>query len=177
MLKSQDYLILLKLLANPAVNWSQRELADAVCVSLAETNASLKRLIEAGLLRKEGVSKYLPIIASAEQFLIHALKYLIPAKLGEYTRGVPTAAGSPLFKNKLAHGDDPIPVWPDAKGDHRGIALNPIHPAVIKALRKAPDQAFYELLVLVDSIRLGRPRERNLAIQILKDKLRQSDEK
>ncbi|MEI6062249.1 MAG: BACON domain-containing carbohydrate-binding protein [Bacteroidota bacterium] len=33
------------------------------------------------------------------------------------------------------------------------------------------DELFYELLVLVDAIRQGRPRERNLAIQLLKERL------
>lgn len=171
MLKSQDCVILLKLLANPGVEWSQRQLADALNISLAETNGGLKRLVEAGLLRRIRTSQFLPIVAAAEEFLIHGLKYLIPGKLGEYTRGIPTAAGAPLFRGKLGMGEDPIPVWPDAEGMERGVALNPIHPSVTKAFHKTPDQPFYELLVLVDSIRSGRPRERNMAIQIFKDRI------
>lgn len=65
-----------------------------------------------------------------------------------------------------------MPVWPDAQGEKRGAALFPIHPAVSKALRENPDQGFYELLVLIDVIRSGRARERNMAIQILKDRLK-----
>ena len=176
MLKSQDCLILLKLLANPGEEWSQRRLAEALCISLAETNAGLVRLVEAGLLRKTKSSQFLPIIAAVEEFLINGLKYLIPGKLGEYTRGIPTAVGAPLFHDKIALGDDPIPVWPDAQGKQRGVALNPIHPAVPKALRKTPDQSFYELLVLIDSIRIGRARERNIAIQLLKKRIKHDDE-
>jgi len=176
MLKPQDCIILLKLLANPDAKWSQRQLAESLCISLAETNAGLKRLVEAGLLRKTKESQFLPIIVAAEEFLINGLKYLIPGRLGEYTRGVPTAVGAPLFRDKIALGEDPIPVWPDAQGRQRGVALNPIHPAVPKALRKAPDQAFYELLVLIDAIRSGRARERNMAIQLLKNRIRYEDE-
>jgi hypothetical protein len=77
-----------------------------------------------------------------------------------------------MFHGKIAPGNDPIPVWPDAQGDSRGVALNPIHPSVPKALRDNPDQGFYELLVLIDVIRSGRARERNMAIQLLKDRLR-----
>lgn len=172
MLKSQDCVILLKLLANPQVVWSQRQLADSLCISLAEINASLKRLVESGLLRKDKSSKrFFPIVAAAEEFLIAGIKYLVPGKLGEYTRGIPTAVGAPLFKNKIALGDDPIPVWPNAAESCRGVALNPIHPCVTKALQGTPDSAFYELLVLVDSIRIGRPRERNMAIQLLRERL------
>jgi DNA-binding Lrp family transcriptional regulator len=176
MLKPQDCIILLKLLANPKVNWSQRQLAEALCISLAETNAGLKRLLETGLLRKANETQFLPIIAAVEEFLIVGLKYLIPGRLGEYTRGVPTAVGAPLFHDKIAKGSDPIPVWPDAHGTERGVALNPIHPSVPKALRKTPDQAFYELLVLVDAIRSGRARERNMAIQLLKNRIRDENE-
>lgn len=176
MLKPQDCIILLKLLANPGVEWSQRQLAEALCISLAETNAGLRRLVEAGLLRRVKTSQFLPIVAAAEEFLINGLKYLIPAKLGEYTRGIPTAVGAPIFQDKVALGDYPIPVWPDAEGFNRGVALNPIHPVIPKALRKAPDEPFYELLVLIDSIRSGRPRERNIAIKLLKERLRYEDE-
>jgi hypothetical protein len=176
MLKSQDCIILLKLLANPDVKWSQRQLADALCISLAETNAGLKRLVTAGLLRKSGQSQFIPLLASAEEFLINGLKYLIPAELGEYTRGIPTAAGASLFRGKLALGEEPSPVWPDAQGSQRGVALNPIHPKITTALNNTPDQTFYELLVLIDSIRAGRPRERNMAIQLLKNRIRKNDD-
>ncbi len=177
MLKQQDCIILLKLLANPRKVWSQRELASALCISLSETNEGLKRLVYAGLLRKLKNSQYLPILAAAEEFFISSVKYLVPAKLGAYTRGVPTAVGAPLFHDKIAVGDGLVPVWPDATGESSGVALDPLHPAVPKALRKSPDQNFYELLVLVDSIRSGKPRERNMAIKLLKQRLNKNEKK
>ena len=173
MLKPQDCIILLKLLANPDRKWSQRQLAKTLCISLSEINAGIKRLLEAGLLRKtEESGEFIPIIATAEEFLISGLKYLFPGKLGEYTRGMPTGIGAPLFHDKISLGNDPVPVWPDALGEQKGVALPPVHPSVPRALREYPDQKFYELLVLVDVIRSGRARERNMAIQLLKDRLR-----
>jgi len=172
MLKPQDCIILLKLLANPGVEWSQRQLAQALCISLAEVNAAIKRLAEAGLLRKDKHSRSIPIRSAAEEFLIIALKYLFPGKLGEYTRGMPTGVAAPFFQDKIALGNDPIPIWPDALGGKKGVALKPIHPAIPKALRENPDQKLYELLILVDTIRSGKARERNIAIQYLKDKLK-----
>ena len=171
MLKPQDCMILLKLLANPNMHWSQRELSKALSISLSEINAGIKRLIDAGLLRRAEPSDLIPIIAAAEEFLVNGLKYLFPGKLGEYTRGVPTGIGAPLFHDKIASGNDPIPVWPDAQGKQRGVALAPIHPSVPKALRDYPDENFYQWLVLVDTIRSGRARERNIATQLLKEKL------
>lgn len=85
---------------------------------------------------------------------------------------MPTAIAAPIFHDKIALGNDPIPVWPDAMGEQRGVTLAPIHPSLPKELRENPDQSFYELLVLIDAIRSGRPRERNLAIVLLKEKLK-----
>lgn len=172
MLKPQDCIILIKLLANPGVDWSQRQLSKVLCISLAEINAGIKRLSEAGLLRKDKDDKLFPNINAAEEFLISGIKFIFPAKLGEYTRGIATAVAAPLFHNKIALGNDPIPVWPDAVGEKRGVALVPLHPSIPRALRENPDQSFYDLLVLIDVIRLGRPRERNLAVILLKEKLK-----
>lgn len=171
MLKSQDCIVLVKLLAHPGVEWSQRALAKMLCISLAEVNAGIKRLGEAGLLRKDKQGKLFPNIDAAAEFLVSSIKFFFPGKLGEYTRGVPTGIAAPLFHDKIALGNDPIPVWPDAIGEKRGVALAPIHPSIPKALRENPDQPFYELLVLVDVIRLGRARERNIAATILKERL------
>lgn len=172
MLKSQDCLVLIKLIANQDVHFSQRRLSDELCISLSEVNAALKRLTESGLLRKSSSGEITPILASTEEFLLSAVKYLFPGRLGSYTRGKPTAIGAPIFQGKIALGNDPIPVWPDAYGNKKGIALDPIHPSVTKALNQYPDELFYEFLVLIDAIRIGRARERNMARGLLVTRLR-----
>lgn len=171
MLKPQDCVLLIKLLAHPEKTWSQRELAAALNMSLSEINAAIKRLLYAGLARKTKEAQCVPIIEASLEFLISALKYLFPGKVGEYTRGMVTGIGAPLFQDKIASGNDPLPVWPDAYGTERGVALKPIYSSIPKALRDTPDQNFYGLLVLVDVIRSGRARERNMAIKMLKDRL------
>src|SRR5262249_33796620 len=68
---------------------------------------------------------------------------------------------APPLRNESAAGDDLPPVWPWPKGDIRGVALKPLYKtAPVAALR---DPLLYELLALVDSIRNGRARERNVA--------------
>ena len=134
MLKSQDCMVLLKLLANPGLKWSQRQLAQTLYISLAEVNAAIKRLIEAGLLRKDKQLQFVPVISAAEEFLVNGLKYLFPGKLGEYTRGIPTGVAAPFFHNKIALGNDPVPIWPDALGEKKGVALKPIHPSIPKVI-------------------------------------------
>jgi len=180
MLKPQDIVILLKILAMLTLSkgkpdeLTQKELATYLCMSISEVHAGMKRLILAGLLGpvdKQHKTILLPIKAACEECLISAVKYFFPAQLGAYTRGIATSYAATVFEKHILIGDDPIPVWPDAAGDQRGLALEPLYRSVPRSLNQFPDPIFYELLVLVDAIRTGRVRERNIAIKLLKEKL------
>lgn len=181
MLKPQDIVILLKILAseNPE-KLLQKDLATYLCMSASEVHEGMKRLELSGLLgpvyRENDASSQtkilrLPINAACEECLINGVKYFFPVQLGAYTRGIPTSYASPLFKKHIVVGDDPIPVWPYAEGEHRGLALEPLYRSVPQSIAKHPDQPFYELLVLIDAIRTGRARERNIAIELLREKI------
>lgn len=169
MLKSQDCIILLKHLAHPGQPMPQRQLAMELKISLSEVNAGIKRLLVSGLMMQTSGHKVVANTTASKDFLIYGLKYVFAGKLGEYTVGMPTAVAAPIFADKIALGSDPLPVWPDAFGDMRGVALEPLYPSIPKALREYPDQNLYDLLVLVDAIRIGRARERNLAIHMLQE--------
>lgn len=173
MLKPQDCVILIKLLANKEARcWSQSTLATHLCISVSEVNASLKRLQNALLIRREvDELAYLPIKAAVEEFLIHGLKYVFSDSLGEYTRGFPTGVGAEVLKNKFAESNEPVPVWPSAKGTVRGLALKPLYSSVTKSIQAYPDQNFYDTLALVDAVRQGRAKERNIAIKLLKERI------
>jgi hypothetical protein len=71
-----------------------------------------------------------------------------------------------------AEGEHP-PVWPDPEGSARGYELEPLYPSVPKAARL--DNGLYELLALVDAIRDGRARERNLAVEHLQKRLKKKN--
>ncbi len=101
-----------------------------------------------------------PIIQACEEFFIHALKYIFPAKLGEIARGVPTSYSGPSLKGEIVPGRDPIPVWPYVEGQERGVALKPLYSSVPESVIKHPDPLFYDLLTFVDAIRSGRAREK-----------------
>ncbi len=170
-LKPQDCVILLKLIAKANQQLSQRELANQCKISLSEINAGIKRLIAPGLLRKDNKGQFIPIKKAAEEFFIHGLKYQFPIKLGEYTRGMVTAYAAPIFRGEIILGDDPIPVWPYAKGDTKGVALSPLYSSIPESLHAFPDDEFYNLLALVDTIRIGNTREKNIAVKLLQKKL------
>ena len=178
MLKPQDIVILLKLLSKinslPDEPWSLSQLATYLCMSTSEIHAGVKRLVLSGLLGlgyREDKPIYLPIISACEECLISGIKYFFPAELGAYTRGIATSYAAPIFAKHILLGDDPIPVWPYAEGDQRGLALKPLYSSVPYSLTQYPDQLFYELLTLIDAIRSGRVRERNVAIKLLKERI------
>jgi hypothetical protein len=80
-----------------------------------------------------------------------------------------TAHAAPPLKAQIVEGDLP-PVWPDAKGNVRGVTFEPLHKSAPAAALKDP--ALYELLALLDAVRDGRVRERKLAEKELSARLR-----
>jgi len=176
-IKPQDVVVLAKLLAQPDnKHWSQNSLAFQLCLSPSQVNSAFKRLVSAGLITPyHSPNRPEPIINACEEFFIHALKYIFPAKLGEIARGVPTSYSGPSLKMQIIFGSDPAPVWPYGEGEERGVALKPLYSSVPESVSKHPDPIFYDLLTLIDAIRSGRAREKQFAIQqiseILKSKI------
>jgi hypothetical protein len=98
-----------------------------------------------------------------EEFLVHGVKYAYPAVRGPITRGIPTGYAAPPLNEEIIAGSDPPPVWPFAEGQVRGYTLKPLYESVPKAAMK--DQKLYEVLALIDAMRDGQARERNLAAE------------
>ena len=168
-IKPQDVVVLIKLLTHQGDrSWSQNSVAFELCLSPSQINSAFKRLVGAGLITPyRPPNKPQPIIQACEEFFIHGLKYIFPAKLGEIARGVPTSYSGPSLKDQIAMGNDPIPVWPYGEGEVRGVALKPLYSSVPESVIKHPDPLFYNLLTLIDAIRSGRAREKQIAIQEL----------
>ena len=173
-MKAHDILIALKLLSledqhpsKEASGWPQRLLAEETGVSLSQVNASCHRLEAIGLL-SPGKRKILrPALL---EFLLHGLKYVFPFTMGEASRGMPTGyAAEPLRDQFLSNEGELVPVWPDAHGTVRGLAVKPLYKTVPMACRR--DERLYEYLVLVDAVRGGRARERRKATEILTERL------
>ena len=180
MLKPQDIVMLLKILAFMQDNdeiMPQNKLAVLLCMSASEVHAGMKRLVLSGLLSPvlidDPKNKIIlkPNKKACEECLISGVKYFFPAQFGAYTRGIVTSYAAPILEKHLILGDDPVPVWPYGEGNMRGLALEPLYSSVPNSIAQFPDSNFYEYLVLVDAIRSGRAREKNLAIQLLKEKL------
>ncbi len=88
-------------------------------------------------------------------FIEHGLKFVFPAEPGSVVRGLPTAHSAPVLKD-LFVADDQY-VWPSADGKVKGQAINPLYPNQVKAV--LADENLYDMLALVDAIRVGKVRE------------------
>ncbi|MCW2970995.1 MAG: hypothetical protein JWO23_2122 [Solirubrobacterales bacterium] len=165
MLKGEDIVVLLKLMAgSPA--WTVRSLEAEIGIPRSVIQRSLVRLEQAGLL-EEGRRRV--NVGRAEELLVHGVKYVFPPVKGGETRGVPTAWAAPPLQDKLADSGELPPVWPDAMGNVRGIALEPLHDSAPEISRRDP--ALTELLALTDGIRLGDARVRGIAEELLRARL------
>ncbi|MHB8895896.1 MAG: hypothetical protein ACYC99_12085 [Candidatus Geothermincolia bacterium] len=165
-LKPQDIVILLKLVTIGERPWSYGSLANELAMSPSEVHSGIKR---AGAARLFDTQRKLPFLRSLLEFLVHGVKYAFPPERGPLTCGIPTGYATAPLKSLIAQPDEPPPVWPDPEGQVRGYALSPLYRSVTKAV--GCDPHLYEFLALVDAIRDGRARERELAVKELSSRL------
>jgi hypothetical protein len=159
MLDSSDLYVLLKVASlRGRVDWSQGGLAAEIGVSPSTVNRALKRAAEAKLYHP--ASRKLNI-RSLEEALTHGVRFFFAPKRSGEVRGTPTAWAAPPLSAEIASSDALTPVWPDPMGEMRGLSVEPLHPSAPKV---APhDPIFYAILALVDALRIGDIRERDLA--------------
>ncbi len=166
LLKGEDIVLLLKL-THLSPSWTIRTLEQETTIPRSVVQRSLKRLWQAGLFDRR---RRTPNVSQTEEFLVHGLKYVFPGSVNGESRGFPTAWGAkPLADKLVAPSNDVPPVWPSAQGDTRGLALEPLHASVVQASKRDP--VLREQLTLVDAIRIGDPRIRGLAADLLRDRL------
>ena len=107
------------------------------------------------------------LFSVVQEFIFYGLKYVYPQKPGAMVRGIVTAHSAMPLVEKIQ--SDQNFVWPYSEGDKRGFAVEPLHPNVPKACLE--DEKLYELLALIDAIRLGNVREQKMAMDELKVRL------
>jgi hypothetical protein len=161
-LRPHDVVVALQLALTPGRPF--RALAEAVGLSQGEVHNAVRRLAGARLVRPDTRAVHPGALL---EFLTGGVPYAFPAALGAEARGVPTAHAAPPLS---AEFPDAAPVvWPAVEGTHRGAAVEPLHPAAPATERHNPP--LYELLALVDALRVGRARERQRARSLLEERL------
>ncbi len=171
-LKPQDILFLLKLIAIGKENWSYNKIAVELEMSPAEVHAAAKRALAARLAVKKE-NDIFPNIRNLEEFLLHGLQYVFVPERGGLNRGMPTAHAAAPIDSYFVQDNELPPVWPDPEGEIRGESFSPLYRSAPIAAKS--DGRLYELLALVDAIRGGRARERDVAKKELKKRLKQYD--
>ena len=160
----QDIVVLLKIITYGKEPWYQVPLAEELFISQSEISKSLARSKFAGLLDPAG--KQVLKLALME-FLQYGIRYVFPQRPGAIVRGIPTAHSAMPLKEVIQ--SDENYVWPSGKGNVRGHSIIPLYPSVVDAVRA--DSKLHELLALVDALRVGRAREKQLAIELLNERV------
>lgn len=163
-MKPQDILVLLKIIALDSQEWQQLTLAQELNLSQSEISQSLQRSKYAQLI--DFSSKKVNKIAFYD-FLIHGMSYVFPQRPASVVRGIATAHSAPPI-NEIINTTE-VYVWPYAKGNTRGQAIIPLYSSAIEASLK--DASLYELLAMVDVLRVGSTREKEIAKLELKKRI------
>ncbi len=158
-LKPQDVVILLKIVSLKDRPWRLLDIANELGLSQGEISFGLERLKKSKLI--DGKKKK-PMKQSLLEFVLHGVKYMYPVEPGPLVRGIPTAHSAQPLKGKIISSNDDQFVWADSEGEMRGQHIEPLYQSVPFAVKKDP--ILHKLLALVDAIRVGRSRERKLAI-------------
>lgn len=155
-MRPQDIVILLKIVALGENEWFHHTLAEDLGISQSEVSQSLNRSKYAALIdyNRKNVRKMALL-----EFLIYGVRYAFPQQPGPIVRGIATAHSAPPINKSIISSDHYV--WPSANGNIKGQAIIPLYPCVINAIKK--DTKLYELLAMVDAIRVGRVREVNIA--------------
>jgi len=164
-LKPQDLLVALKFAVNEDRILTFIELGHELSMSASEVHAASRRAENSRLLIRE-FGQIRAARSSLLEFILHGVKYAFPAVVGSISRGMPTATGASPLKEYFSQNDLFIFVWPDPEGTDKGQTLVPLYPSVPTAAREDP--RLYKALVLVDALRIGAAREREIATSELK---------
>jgi len=154
-------MILLKKITSEGQNKLKKDLATSLGISPSEVTESLERSRISQLVdnSKEKVNTL-----ALKDLLVYGLKYVFPIQLGNVVRGIPTFVSAPPLSDKIMEGKDKY-VWPCKNGSVRGISIEPLYKTVEQAI--AQDNELYQLLVITDTLRIGKVREREIALQEL----------
>lgn len=165
-MRDVDVLVLLGLVRQQPDGWTVRSLAAVLHLPQAAVQRSLARLAETPVY---DARRRRLVLSVADEFFSHALPFVAPARLGAPTRGVVTAWAAPPLVDALAPFEDLPPVWPDPLGQVRGLEVVPLHGAAVSLA--LDDLWMYEMLALVDGVRLGDARVRGLAREMVSERL------
>jgi hypothetical protein len=162
-LRPLDIPVALRLAEAPDATYEA--LRGALGISASTAHQAVDRLCHAGLVypHRRRVNR-----SALMEFLEHGIRYAFPPVVSErQERGVPTAHAAPPLASEIASAD--AIVWPHPTGSAVGDAVEPLYPQAVYLPQRCP--GVYEMLTLVDALRVGRARERRIATEKLRERL------
>jgi len=156
-----DVVILLKIISQRDTAWQYRDLSAKLYMSVSEVSESLSRSHIAGLIDD---SKKNIRLNGLMEFIEFGLSYVFPVVPGQIVTGVPTAYSHPFYKLQFSGTIDYV--WKSEEGSMRGLSIEPLHKGVPQAVLE--DELLYKLLASIDILRVGRSREKKMALEQLK---------
>ena len=164
-MRPHDIVILLKMLTLGNKYSSMLEMANYLQTSQGEISKAMERNAIAGLVSpdKARVNKL-----ALREFLIYGLKYVFPPQVGHSARGIATAHSAPPVKEYITEGNEYY-VWSYYKGTKRGNTIVPLYAKIPKIVESQSE--LYEYLAIIDTLRIGKKREVEIAINELDKRL------
>ena len=165
-LRPQDVVVALAIHDLGGTPWTYSTLGERLGLPDSHAHAAVQRAVRSHLV--EGATRRARS-RNLQEFLEHGVRYAFPVEPGPIARGVPTAA-SALPLSKLMQRDSAGDlVWPHVEGTTTGQSVVPLYATVPSTALRHP--SLHELLALVDALRLGGVRERQLAARELRLRL------
>lgn len=167
-LKPQDLVVALKVATNDRRDLTLTALGEELSMVVSAVHGSISRCEQARLLSR-AAGRITPMKQALLEFTIHGARYSFPAMQGTVTRGMATSLSGPSLREHFDQSKAMPLVWPDPVGDSYGPSLIPLHHTVPEASRLDP--VLFDVLSLLDAIRAGAAREREMAAALLTERL------
>lgn len=143
--------------------WKSTDIAASLFISPAEISYSLQRSGQAGLI---DLNQRKVFRRTLLDFVRFGLPFVFPAVRGPIMIGVPTAYSAPVIKKFF--GVREYLVWEHEDGTERGESIAALYPNAPKAA--LANREIYDTLALLDVMRIGKVREKEIALNLLHKK-------
>ncbi len=167
-LKPQDLIVALKVAISAPRDLTLTVLGQELSLVVSAVHGSIRRCEHARLLSRSGGS-IAPLLPALLEFTVHGARYAFPAMQGTLTRGIATSLAGPSLRQHFDQSKSMPLVWPDSLGDSYGPSLVPLHQIAVPASKQ--DAGLFDVLTLLDAVRAGAARERELATSLLMERL------
>jgi len=164
-MRPQDVVTLLKVLTFKDKSWIFADIAASIGISESEVSCAMERNRIAGLVNpaKNTVNRL-----ALREFLIYGIKYVFPPQVGHSARGIATAHSAPPVNQYIRDTGEKY-VWSYYKGTKRGNTIAPLYDKIPKII--GAEVELYEYLTIIDTLRIGKTREVEIAIAELDKRL------